>query len=351
MPSTLITESKRRDDQDGEIVLRDDDGNLTMEAETVADFIASADYSALADCDLLTPFIEEMDIDGEKVKVVDADAAFAVIDMDDLYEMFLNHLDALPADSLEEKARIAVWANFYGANLDEGDPDDFDEAAIDASLKDLYDEIDADEDLDEASKAASKQAAKKAAMKAGKLTQGATAKGKIKKGGLKKLAKKGSGPQRDTAVRMFLAMRHKGITKEDPKTGKVIINKAVSKKGGTAKGKKAVSKLKKQIGTEAEDGNDDPILMGHAFPLYGLDHKVQVKEMSEEDVKAFEEAFKKGSKAPPFMKKGEKKGKDGKPMPESKTEDGSPLLEGASLAGAVVSRGAQHDNPSRGLQD
>ena len=342
MPSTLITESERRENPDGEIVLRDDDGNLTMEADTVADFILGADYSALAACDLLTPFIEEMEIDGEKVKVVPADVAFDVIDEDDLYEMFLNHLDALPDGTLEEKARIAVWANFFGANLDEEDEDGISEEDLEKALADTYAEIDDDDDLDEAAKAAAKKAAKKAAMKAGKLTTGATKGGKIKKGGLKKLAKKGAGPQRDTAVRMFLAMRHKGITKEDPKTGKVMINKGVSKKGGTPAGKKKVAKFKKQIGLAAsEEGSDEPLILGHATSLYGLTHAVQVKEMDEEAVAAFHEAHPKPETDE--EKAAREKAEAQKHESKQRHDDTPVLLEGAGLAGATVKAGAKKD--------
>lgn len=325
MPSTLITESAQNDPTD-EIVLRDENGELTMEADTVADFMLSLDFSALADCEALKPHITEMEIDGETCKVAPLSVVMDLVDQDDLYEMFLNHLDNLPADSLEEKARVAVWANYFGGNLEE--ENGLSDAALDAALSDVYAEIDANDDLDEASKAASKMAAKKAAQKAGKLTAGATdAKGKIKKGGLKKLAKSSDAPKRNTAVRMMLAMRHKGIATEQD--GKVVIDKAASKKGGTPAGKQKVAKFKKSIGVaESEDG----VVLGHAVPLNGLVHAASAREMDEDALAAFHAAHP-SSARPPAVK----------PTNESRQYAGPHLLEGAGLAGAIVTAGAKRD--------
>lgn len=342
MPSTLINESTRQDDQDDEFVLRDEDGTLTIEAETVIDFLLHADFSALAECDHVKAFIKEIEVDGEKVQILPAEIVAEVVDTDDLYAMFLNHLDAMPDGTLEEKARIAVWANFFGADLS-GEEDGISEEDLEAALADTYAEIDADDNLDEVNKAAAKKAAKKAAMKAGKLTQGATKNGKLKKGGLTKLAKAPPGsPKRDTAIRMILAMLHKGIA--DRSNGGIVIKKGVSKKGGTAAGKQALKKYKQKVGTAESEEDKDPILFGHSVPLYGLTHAVQAKAMSEEEVAAFEEAFKKkGGKKPP--KKGAPPSKKGEeePMESHRHDDTAPLLEGAGLAAATVKAGAKRD--------
>lgn len=289
MPSTILTESEHgKSTDDGEVVLLDQNGKLTVEAETMLDFLLHADFSALAECELAKPYITEMEVDGETLQVMEMDVAMALIDTDDLMEMFLTHLDTLGDETLEEKAVLATWADFFGgveAELSEDEVAELDDDCFAEDVQVMLKAIDENEGLDEASKAKSKAAAKKAAQKAGKLTTGATnKKGKIKKGGLKKLAKSADPSKRNTAVRMFLAMREKGIA--DEKDGKVVINKSVSKKGGTKAGKAKVAKYKKGAGV------GESVLVGHSEPLNGMSHAVALKTMDEDATKAFKDAYK-----------------------------------------------------------
>lgn len=140
MPVKLIHEST--DAQDVELLTTE--GELTLEAQIVADFLAHADFSAVFDHPAAAPHIstrgedgtiavgEQADADlakaalgelaedaedGDEVQVMDAETALGMIDEDDLCVMLAHYVETLPESTLEDKARLAAAANLFG--LDE----------------------------------------------------------------------------------------------------------------------------------------------------------------------------------------------------------------------------------------
>ncbi len=140
MPVKLIHESV--DPQDVDMLTAE--GELTLEAQIVADFLAHADFSAVfdhpnaaphiatraadgnvtvgeqADAELarsvLSELAEDADADDE-VQVMDAEVALGMVDEDDLTSMLAHFVETLPESTLEDKARLAAAANLFG--LDE----------------------------------------------------------------------------------------------------------------------------------------------------------------------------------------------------------------------------------------
>lgn len=140
MPVKLIHESNDAQDVD----LLTTEGELTLEAQIVSDFLAHADFSAVfdhpnaeqhivtraadgtltvgeqADADLakaaLSELAEDAD-DGDEVQVMDAEVALGMVDEDDLSVMLAHYVETLPEGTLEDKARLAAAANLFG--LDE----------------------------------------------------------------------------------------------------------------------------------------------------------------------------------------------------------------------------------------
>lgn len=140
MPVKLIHEAAvEADDND----LLTTNGELTLEAETVSDFLTHADFSAVfahpavaenistiedgkiafgknvdQEAHRAAMSMDESD-DGDEGawQVISLEDALRVIDENDLEQMFLHYVDSLPEDTLEDRARRAAIANAYG--LDE----------------------------------------------------------------------------------------------------------------------------------------------------------------------------------------------------------------------------------------
>lgn len=140
MPVKLIHESTDVSD----VNLLTTEGELTLEAQIVADFLAHADFSAVFDHPAAAPHIstrgedgtitvgEQADADlanaalgdlaedaedGDEVQVMDAETALGMVDEDDLCVMLAHYVETLPESTLEDKARLAAAANLFG--LDE----------------------------------------------------------------------------------------------------------------------------------------------------------------------------------------------------------------------------------------
>ena len=116
-------------------------GELTLEAETVSDFLTQADFSAVFDHPAVKECISTIEAgkiafgakadqaahraalselaesEEETIQVISVEDALKVIDENDLEQMFLHYVETLPENTLEDRARRAAIANFYG--LDE----------------------------------------------------------------------------------------------------------------------------------------------------------------------------------------------------------------------------------------
>jgi hypothetical protein len=120
-------------DEQAEIDLFTKDGELTLEAEVLAGFIASLDCGDLFEDEDVREFIESEtgfyreDEDGEMVacekdaegaqeltiESLDGEIAALFIDEDDMLAMFEHYVENLPEETLEEKARKAVFTEGF----------------------------------------------------------------------------------------------------------------------------------------------------------------------------------------------------------------------------------------------
>lgn len=139
MPVKLIHEAA---DGADDFDLLTQTGELTLEAETVSDFLTHADFSAVFNHPAVKECISTIEggkiafgakadqaahrealsdlAEGEDdavVQVISVEDALKVIDESDLEQMFLHYVESLPENTLEDRARRAAIANYYG--LDE----------------------------------------------------------------------------------------------------------------------------------------------------------------------------------------------------------------------------------------
>lgn len=135
MPIKLITESADVQDVD----LLTTDGELTLEAEVVSDFLTHADFEKVFEADAARDLIVAFDESGklqrgrsdlaEQVKLSEGfdenlqdgydefmlgEHAAALVDVDDLIEMFAHYADQLPDVTLEDKTRLAAVGAMLG---------------------------------------------------------------------------------------------------------------------------------------------------------------------------------------------------------------------------------------------
>jgi hypothetical protein len=101
------------------------DDELTLQAETISDFLTTADFSEAFAHPALKKHIKtvvETDEDGESVsyEYLPGNLVLQVIDEDDLLEMFVNYLDALPQETLEDTARLAVFSDLMEGPFKKG---------------------------------------------------------------------------------------------------------------------------------------------------------------------------------------------------------------------------------------
>lgn len=139
MPVKLITESALDLSESDELLTAD--GELTLEAQAVSDFLTHADFTAVFERESLAKHIstlvggkvvfgesvtnkdvvesaltelsegiEESDI----VQVISIADALDAIDEGDLDSMFLHYADTLPDATLEDRSRRAAVANVFG---------------------------------------------------------------------------------------------------------------------------------------------------------------------------------------------------------------------------------------------
>jgi len=305
--------------------LETEDGEPTLEAEVISDFLESVDYSDLYAVEGVKDVIEYReghviaDEDGDYEEVEEAaegtklaffeclsgEVVADIIDMDDMVAMFEYHVaNDMPQDTLEDKARFAVACSLLGLEEDE------------------------DGDVSE----------------------------KFKRGTFKKMSNAG-GVSREMVNRMLGAMLNKQAIKRAPGgagTGWDDGDYAQNAGGygpGTAAGITAWKKYKAQKAVELE--KDSKKTKGG---LKKLATASGTKKKSAEDVKK-EKAAKKKSKSAPkskskpapkskkkaapkkgakaFAKKGNKKKKKGIAASDSVTP-ASNISEGASLAGKLV---------------
>lgn len=120
-------------------------GELTLEAETVSDFLTHADFSAVFNHPAVKECISTIaggkiafgakadqaahrealsDLaegeDDAVVQVISVEDALKVIDESDLEQMFLHYVESLPENTLEDRARRAAIANYYGIDEKKG---------------------------------------------------------------------------------------------------------------------------------------------------------------------------------------------------------------------------------------
>ncbi len=119
-----------QEEQDVESLLKDEDGKPTLEAEVISDFLNFVEWDDIFDAPELSGHIETAEAltlpteDGEdfveveagtegaekiKVQQIAGDILAQVVDEDDLLAMFQYYLEHLPEDTLEDKARKAVF--------------------------------------------------------------------------------------------------------------------------------------------------------------------------------------------------------------------------------------------------
>jgi len=137
MPVKLITESPV-DTQDVDLLTPD--GELTLEAQAITDFLTHADFADVFENPGAAPHIVEFDasgklingdkataalvvegvgqledvLDGEGAQFMLGEHAVALVDPDDLVAMFEHYVDTMPDETLEEKARLSAIASLFG---------------------------------------------------------------------------------------------------------------------------------------------------------------------------------------------------------------------------------------------
>lgn len=307
-------------DQEIEALLMDEHGKPTMEAEVISDFLHFVEWDAMFEDDELIDVIHERDAfilsikDGEdfeeveegtegaeKITVleIDGEDLVQIVDEDDLLSMFGYYVSQLPEDTLEEKARKAVFGALgvdergmmFGKKYKKGKSGHKDKKGMMA-----YEDVDEDE-LEE---------------------------GPFRKGQFRKIHKAGG---KDQVARMLIAMMKKEVIVRAPGGAGTGYKKGDYKKSGagypsgTAKGKKK--------------------------------HKAYVKKSKAKIAKAAKKA-KKGKRiaarftAKAKTKKGEAKKKGKKKLAASApAPTGTRLLEGAGMAAAVVNYQTQAENTAR----
>lgn len=118
-----------------ESLLVDKNGNPTLEACVIEDFLDEVDFDDLFDHEDVREFVETaklkvVEVDGElfeddegeevEVEILTGDVIAEAVDEDDLLNMFEHYVKHLPTDTLEDKARKAVWGKYLGEKaLDE----------------------------------------------------------------------------------------------------------------------------------------------------------------------------------------------------------------------------------------
>jgi hypothetical protein len=98
---------------------------LTLEAEVMSDFLACADFSAIfehpeAEAHIQTITQEDEEGNTEPIDVIPGDVALQLIDEDDMLEMFVEYVDSLPSETLEDVARKTAIAQLLDEKFKKG---------------------------------------------------------------------------------------------------------------------------------------------------------------------------------------------------------------------------------------
>lgn len=361
-------------DQEIEALLMDEDGKLTLEGEVVQGFLDFVEWDDLFEDDEFAKHIREREAfivpidDGadfeeveegtegaEKIIVqeIDGETLAAIVDEDDLVSMFGYYVQHLPEDTLEDKARKAV---FGALEIDE-------ELAAEIAERGMMPGYSQSEyakkygdkkkkkgsahgsehggkyegDADEAEHGNSLRAMmmKKKKKKPGTMTYGeadedaALDEGPFKRGAFRKIHKAGG---KDQVARMLIAMMKKEVIRRAPGGPGSGYKKGDYKKfpggyaTGTAKGLKKhrayLKKSKAKVLKAAKKAKKGKRIAG----------RFAAKAKS-----------KKGAGVLAKKKKGTEKLVASAPAPS-----GNRLLEGASMAAAVVSHQERAERIARG---
>lgn len=280
MPVTKFTASTAALD-DEPVLVSEETGELTLEAQVITDFLTDVDFSACWDVPgaeahaVTAAFVEEKGADPSPRDVLPGFVVAATVDEDDLWGMFVDYLGLLhdraeESDSLQDKARLAP-----------------------------FDDI---------------------------LSEGPNKKGHMRK------SQKGGPKKRNNVVRQMLAMVHKGVLVRDGEGG---YKKGKGyKKGGTPAGQNKVAKYKKASAGKVKkaamkagaaesfnvDNLNDYAVWGLGFPVDGFLFSAAVAEDAERELARVVEKY--GHKGMPKGKAGHKgKGKSGGKMSDMSYED------------------------------
>lgn len=277
-------------------------GELTVEAQTLADFLTHVDFSAVSEMEGIDDLAQDVEVDNvdgvmEKTAVLDGGIAADLIDESDLQAMFEHYINAQAAEvfgdenaTLEAKARLMPFADM----------------------------------LDE----------------------------KYARGAFTKMQRKPAGHNK--AARQFVAMLHKGVIKHVKKGTGQGKNKDYAKSkgyasGGTPAGKKAVAlykgknqgKLKKAAvkakvklkaeGVEAFDVDSTPVF-GLGLPIGSATYAVSLRDGADVVMSEARKARKGGTMKPPHHTGPGARNESGEPQGAVRT-----VREGATLAGQMLS--------------
>jgi hypothetical protein len=98
---------------------------LTLEAEVISDFLTCTDFSEIfehPEIDKYTTSIKQENEEGdsETIEVIPGDVALQLVDEDDLTQMFLQYVDALPEETLEDVAKKTAISNLLDEKFKKG---------------------------------------------------------------------------------------------------------------------------------------------------------------------------------------------------------------------------------------
>ena len=343
-------------DQDIEALLVDENGKPTLEGEVIQGFLDFVEWDGLFEDEEFADHIQEREAfivpteDGEDfeeveegtdgaekivVQEIDGEVLAAVVDEEDLVSMFEYYVTHLPEDTLEDKARKAV---FGALEIDE------ELAAEIAERGMMFGKYGKDKKKKKGTAyegmhamMMKKKKKKKGAMSYEDVDEAELAEGPFKKGSFKKIHKAGG---KDQVARMLVAMMKKEVIRRAPGGPGTGYKKGDYKKhpggyaSGTPKGKKKhrayLGKSKAKVLKAAKKAKKGKRVAG----------RFSAKAKG-----------KKGAGALAKKKKGKKKLVASAPSAPASTR----LLEGASMAAAVVGHQRQAENTARtnplGVQD
>lgn len=337
------------DEQDVESLLQDEDGKPTLEAEVIGDFLNFIEWDSVFDAPELADHIETVDVltlpieDGEdfveveagtegaekiKVQQIAGDILAQVVDEDDLLAMFQYYLEHLPEDTLEDKARKAI----FGV-LDVGEAKHLFKKKKKKKMMGMAYEDEDDDDPEEAGpifQMMKKRKKKKGMMRYegedGVDEDDELTEQPFRKGSFRKIHKAGG---KDQVARMLIAMMGKEAIRRAPGGAGTGYKKGDYKKhpagygGGTPKGRKRyrayLKKFKAKITKAAKRAKKGARIAGR----FAAKAKVKKGAMAKKKKKLV-------AHAPA----------SGKPLMASAAQKpGTTITEGAALAGAVLKVG------------